>query len=113
MRRRQLPQECADSHDSYPHVRTANSTSSTKLSTILSTFAEADPGARSGIAGIGHGTSGQRVRFRVMTEDQGATLYVNGNVFTMDRELPRAESMLVRNGRIEMIGPSYLLQAQA
>jgi predicted amidohydrolase YtcJ len=47
-----------------------------------------------------------------MSMNQPETLYFNANVFTMDREVPRAEALLVRNGRIAVLGPNDLVETQ-
>jgi predicted amidohydrolase YtcJ len=43
---------------------------------------------------------------------QPEILYFNANVFTMDREVPRAEALLVRNGQIAVMGPNDLVETQ-
>lgn len=40
-------------------------------------------------------------------------LYVNGNIFTMDRDTPRVEALLVRDGRIAALGPRDLVEVRA
>lgn len=41
------------------------------------------------------------------------TLYLNARIYTMDRDVPRVESLLVANGRVEALGPLDLVQPQA
>lgn len=45
--------------------------------------------------------------------NQDSTLYLNATVFTMDRSVPRVESLLVRDGRIAVLGRREDVEAQA
>ncbi|GAC1324954.1 MAG: amidohydrolase [Chloroflexota bacterium] len=44
---------------------------------------------------------------------QQTTLFVNGNILTMDRTVPRVEALLVREGRIAALGPRQPVESQA
>lgn len=44
---------------------------------------------------------------------QQTTLFVNGNILTMDRSVPRVEALLVREGRVAALGPRQPVEAEA
>lgn len=51
------------------------------------------------------------VSLRSDYQRQAETIYFNGNVLTMDDSLPRAQAVLVRDGRVISVGDSEIGRA--